>query len=171
MHDLTGRYAQMARAVARTVGLAGARAGGLPAEGDELHWTGPDGRTVRYLRRRLLPQPESIPAMRRYVVRPGDRLDLISASCWGDPLQYWRIADANGVMDPFVLCEVGRTLLIPAPEADITLSPEAYGTAAEPPTGRPAPSPAPGCRYGTPRSGDSGQDPSGDDIPDDEEVP
>jgi len=43
----------------------------------------------------------------------GDRLDLLAARYFGDPLQYWRIADANPAPSPDELLEPGRVLIIP----------------------------------------------------------
>ena len=52
------------------------------------------------------------PALRHRVVA-GDRLDLLAARYFGDPLQYWRIADANPAPSPDELLEPGRVLIIP----------------------------------------------------------
>jgi nucleoid-associated protein YgaU len=75
------------------------------------------GRSVRYLRRRLLPPPERFAVLEEHVVVDGDRLDLIAAAHLGDPEQFWRIADANGAMRPEDLtAEPGRRLRITLPE-------------------------------------------------------
>lgn len=58
----------------------------------------PDGRTVRYLRRRLLPEPATMATVFEYRVAEGDRLDLLANRFLGDPLAAWQIADANGVL-------------------------------------------------------------------------
>lgn len=73
----------------------------------------PDGTSVTYVRRRFLPQPSPGPHDRGAVVREGDRLDTIAARLLGDPLQFWRIADANNAMNPFDLIEPGAVLTIP----------------------------------------------------------
>jgi nucleoid-associated protein YgaU len=52
------------------------------------------------------------PALEHRVVA-GDRLDLLAARYFGDPLQFWRIADANPAASPDELLEPGRTLIIP----------------------------------------------------------
>jgi len=46
-------------------------------------------------------------------VEAGDRLDLLAARYFGDPFQYWRIADANPALSPDELLEPGRLLAIP----------------------------------------------------------
>jgi nucleoid-associated protein YgaU len=43
----------------------------------------------------------------------GDRIDLLAARYYGDPLQSWRIADANPTLDPHALIVPGRVLVIP----------------------------------------------------------
>ncbi|MBX9583803.1 MAG: LysM peptidoglycan-binding domain-containing protein [Gemmataceae bacterium] len=75
-----------------------------------------DGRTVVYLRRRLVPSPERFDTLREYVVVEGDRLDLIAARFVGDPEQFWRVCDANGAVRPGELEEVGRRLRLTLPE-------------------------------------------------------
>ena len=57
-----------------------------------------DGRTVRYLRRRLLPQPATMAIVFQYRVAEGDRLDNLANRFLGDALSAWQIADANGVL-------------------------------------------------------------------------
>jgi|HubBroStandDraft_4_1064222.scaffolds.fasta_scaffold2011429_1 hypothetical protein len=75
-----------------------------------------DGTPIPYLKRRLLPQSDSIDAMAVVTVTGGLRPDLLSARLQGDPLQFWRIADANDVMNPFELTALaGRQLRIPRP--------------------------------------------------------
>jgi hypothetical protein len=47
----------------------------------------------------------------------GERLDNITARYLGDPLQFWRVCDANGAMNPSELTAViGRRLRITMPE-------------------------------------------------------
>ncbi|MBT2367450.1 hypothetical protein J7E88_19605 [Streptomyces sp. ISL-10] len=76
---------------------------------------GEDGREVRYTKRRLLPPlaqdgDESAP----HTVSSGDRPDLLAQRYFGDPGQWWQIADANPVLDPAELTdEAGRTIRIP----------------------------------------------------------
>jgi hypothetical protein len=75
-----------------------------------------DGTPVKYLVRRVLPQPAIYRSLQTYVVVDGDRIDNLAARFLGDPLLYWMICDANGVVDPDSLTsasQVGRTILIP----------------------------------------------------------
>src|ERR1700722_7282640 len=57
-----------------------------------------DGRTVRYLRRRQVPDPASLSTVFQYRVVDGDRLDNLANRFLGDPGASWRIADANPVL-------------------------------------------------------------------------
>jgi hypothetical protein len=76
----------------------------------------PDGRTVSYLRRRVVPPPEQHALLREHVVRDGERLDQIAATYLGDPEQFWRVADANGAIAPEDLAgKAGRRLRITLP--------------------------------------------------------
>jgi hypothetical protein len=76
----------------------------------------PDGREVRYVRRRFLPQEDGGPLLARVKVKAEQRLDLIAARTLGDPEQFWRICDANDAMHPDEMTgEVGRWLAIRMP--------------------------------------------------------
>jgi hypothetical protein len=76
-----------------------------------------DGRTIVFLTRRFLPQPENFSLLQKYVVTEGDRLDNITARFLGDPEQFWRVCDANRAMRPEELTEtIGRELRITLPE-------------------------------------------------------
>lgn len=59
-----------------------------------------DGRRIVYLRRRFLPQPESLATVAHHKLSAGERIDHVAASAIGDPTAWWQLADANGVMDP-----------------------------------------------------------------------
>jgi hypothetical protein len=73
------------------------------------------GHTIVYLRRRFVPPADALTPVARAVFTEGDRLDLVSARTIGDPLQYWRICDANETMNPAELeAEPGRVLWISA---------------------------------------------------------
>jgi hypothetical protein len=83
--------------------------------GRSIH-TASDGTAVPYLKRRLLPQGESLDIMTIVTVSGGQRPDLLAARQLGDPLQFWRIADANNAMRPNELTDVPlRQLRIPRP--------------------------------------------------------
>ncbi|MBW3571854.1 MAG: hypothetical protein KY467_12185 [Gemmatimonadetes bacterium] len=80
-----------------------------------LH-TLPDGRQVAYVRRRLVPPAGSHALLAEVPVAQGDRMDLVTARALGDPLQFWRVADANDAMyPPDLVREPGRLLRIPLP--------------------------------------------------------
>jgi hypothetical protein len=77
----------------------------------------PDGTTIAYLRRRFVPPPENFALLQEHVVSARDRLDNLAARYLGDPLQYWRICDANRAMRPDELtATAGRRLRITLPE-------------------------------------------------------
>lgn len=84
----------------------------------------PDGaggrRTVRYLRRRRLPDPRDVRPLALHRVDAADRLDLVAARYLGDPLAAWQVADANVALDPDELTAPGTegdVLVIPFPQA------------------------------------------------------
>jgi hypothetical protein len=64
--------------------------------------TAPDGTEVPYLRRRLLPAPPGPEAdgLVTHTVSAGERPDLLGYRYYGNADQWWRIADANPVLDP-----------------------------------------------------------------------
>ena len=75
----------------------------------------PDGTEVRYAKRRLLP-PLDAQETQEHVVGAGERPDLLAQRFFGDPARWWRIADANPVLDPRELTdEAGRVVDIPEP--------------------------------------------------------
>ncbi|MFF7454605.1 hypothetical protein [Kitasatospora sp. NPDC008115] len=80
--------------------------------------TEPDGRQVPYLARRLLPRPDGPAPLAEHVVGTGDRLDLLAHHYLGSADQWWRIADANPVLDPRELTATpGRRIIIALPGA------------------------------------------------------
>lgn len=95
MFDPTSRYASLATATYETA----------------------DGRTFTYVTRRFLPAGPTLPLLAEVTVAQGDRLDLIAARTLGDPLQFWRICDANDAMDPDELTsQPGTPLRVPIPQ-------------------------------------------------------
>lgn len=92
----TSRYAQVERAIH------------VAADGTPLH----------YLRRRFIPQASG-PELGVHEVVEGDRPDTIAARHLGDPEQFWRLCDANGVMHPRDLtAEIGRAVRVTLPGVD-----------------------------------------------------
>jgi hypothetical protein len=75
------------------------------------------GRTIVYLRRRFVPPAERFALLQEHTVQEGDRLDNITAHYLGDPEQFWRLCDANGVLEPDQLTDtVGRKIRVTLPE-------------------------------------------------------
>ena len=60
----------------------------------------PDGRQIAFVRRRFLPSSDRLPLLAEVAVIPGERIDLLANRIYGDPLAFWRICDANDVIDP-----------------------------------------------------------------------
>ena len=76
-----------------------------------------DGKEIVHVKRRFVPAPERFSLLQEHLVVEGDRLDNITALYLGDPLQFWRICDANTAMNPPDLtAEIGRRLRITLPE-------------------------------------------------------
>jgi hypothetical protein len=76
----------------------------------------PDGRTVTWLKRRIVPSPANFGTQQTVTVREGDRIDRLAAQYLGDPLAYWRLCDANGALAPDDLTATpGAALSIPLP--------------------------------------------------------
>ena len=77
-------------------------------------------RTVRYLRRRRLLDPDLVPPVAHHRLDAADRLDLVAARYLGDPLGAWQVADVNRALDPDELTGPGAegdVLIIPYPQA------------------------------------------------------
>jgi hypothetical protein len=84
-----------------------------------LSYTAPNGQTITYLARRIVPEPgaPNYATVARHTVKQGDRLDLLAAKYLGDPLIFWLICDANGAIRPDQLLETpGRVLNITMPQ-------------------------------------------------------
>lgn len=76
-----------------------------------------EGRVIAYKRRRFVPLGASLALLVEVEVSQGDRLDLITARTLGDPEHFWRVCDANDVLDPAELTsEVGRRIRVPFPQ-------------------------------------------------------
>ena len=81
-----------------------------------LALVGPDGSSVPYLSQRFAPPGSSLPLMQHVTVGQADRLDWIATRALGDPLQAWRVSDANDVMNPpDLVSQPGRSLRVPQP--------------------------------------------------------
>jgi hypothetical protein len=103
-----GPNSRYARAVART-------------------WTAPDGEAIPYIGRRVIPDTDRYQELDRYRVRGSslsadgamtqvERIDQVGDGFYGDPLQYWRICDANCIERPAEACaDDGKLLIIPLP--------------------------------------------------------
>ncbi|RVU28514.1 hypothetical protein EOT10_01095 [Streptomyces antnestii] len=75
-----------------------------------------DGTEVRYTKRRLLPPlpDEGDDNTQTHTVSTSERPDLLGQRYFGDPGQWWQIADANPVLDPRELTdEAGSVIDIP----------------------------------------------------------
>jgi hypothetical protein len=79
-----------------------------------LSVTGSDGqpRTVAYKRRRFVPPSADMTVLVEHACVQGERLDNITARYVTDPTQFWRVCDANEVMRPDELEQVGRRIRI-----------------------------------------------------------
>jgi hypothetical protein len=76
-------------------------------------WTGPDGRSIAYVRRRFLPRQRDLAVVGEVTIAAGDRLDLIAQRTVGSATKYWLVCDANEAMNPASLTErPGETLTI-----------------------------------------------------------
>ena len=84
---------------------------------EDAQYTDGAGRVIAYKRRRFLPQGEALPLLVEVTVLQGERLDLVTYRTLGDPLQFWRVGDANNAMNPFDLVEPpGEKLRVPVPQ-------------------------------------------------------
>ena len=70
---------------------------------------------VRYLRRRFIPAAEGETTLLEHAVTQGERLDNITARYLGDPTQFWRVCDSNGILCPEELEQIGRVIKIALP--------------------------------------------------------
>jgi len=72
-------------------------------------------RVLVYKRRRFVPSSAGMTTLLEHTFVQGDRLDNITARYLGDPTQFWRVCDANGVLQPAELEEVGQVIRIALP--------------------------------------------------------
>ena len=76
-----------------------------------------NGETIAYVRRRFVPQPDQFNLLQEHKLTQGERLDNITNKYFGDPEQFWKICDANGVLHPDELTEtIGRRIRITLPK-------------------------------------------------------
>jgi hypothetical protein len=75
------------------------------------------GETVMHLRRRFIAPTDRFQTLEEHAVVEGERPDTLATRFLGDPEQWWRVADANGVLRPEELTDTpGRTVRITLPE-------------------------------------------------------
>jgi hypothetical protein len=87
---------------------------GIPVDA----WDPGGGRPpVPFLGRRLCPRQERFALLYEVRIAEGDRRDLLGDAHLGDAELWWRLADANAVVDPRDLTEpIGRRIRVTLPE-------------------------------------------------------
>ena len=72
------------------------------------------GELIKYKKRRFIPKnKEEQMVLLEFDIVSGDRVDLLSFKYLGDPEQYWRLCDMNGIIHPLDLTrEIGKTIKI-----------------------------------------------------------
>jgi len=81
-----------------------------------VHQRRPEDPAVAYVSRRFIPPRGALAIAAQPLIASGERPDSLAARYLGDPLLYWRIADANAVVDPNELTDtLGRRVDIPLP--------------------------------------------------------
>jgi hypothetical protein len=68
-------------------------------------------REIRYVKRRFIPPVDGATTLVEHTVTQGERLDNITARYLGDPTQFWRICDANNVLEPNELTDTVGTMI------------------------------------------------------------
>ncbi len=76
---------------------------------------GGDQRVIAYKRRRFIPPLAGFSTVIEHTVTQGERLDNITAAYLDDPTDFWRICEANLILHPAELEQVGQTILIAVP--------------------------------------------------------
>jgi len=98
MFDKTSRYYKLDIATMNVVD-----SDGLPRE-------------IRYVRRRFIPSSAGLTTLVEHTVVQGERLDNITTRYLGDPTQFWRVCDANDVLQPTELTDqIGNVITIALP--------------------------------------------------------
>jgi hypothetical protein len=69
--------------------------------------------TAIYVDRSGVQHPPAAPARQLYDLQDGERLDLIANMFFADPLQFWRLCDANDELRPEDLERPGERIRIP----------------------------------------------------------
>ena len=88
---------------------------------EDAEYTTESGRVVIFRRRRILPRIEDLQMRGSVQVIPNERIDHLAARTIGDPLQFWQLCDANGVMNPQELLEDKKGLVhVPQPQFKTT---------------------------------------------------
>ncbi len=73
-------------------------------------------RLIAYKRRRFIPPAAGQTTLVEHTVAQGERLDQVTARYLGDPTQFWRVCDANIVLQPIELETGGRVVKIALPQ-------------------------------------------------------
>lgn len=78
---------------------------------------GADKQGIVYVRRRFIAPPEQFDLLQEHTVAEGERPDHLAHQYLADAEQFWRICDANAVMNPHELTDtVGKKIRITLPE-------------------------------------------------------
>lgn len=70
---------------------------------------------VVYVKRRFIASPEHYDLLQEHTISQEERMDNIAAQYLGDPEQFWRICDANALLNPLDL-KTGEKLRITLPQ-------------------------------------------------------
>lgn len=73
-------------------------------------------RVIAYARRRFVPSAAGRTTLVEHRFAEGERLDTITARYFGDPTQFWQICDANDVLRPAELEQIGRPITVAMPD-------------------------------------------------------
>lgn len=89
------------------------------ANSETRTYVDPEGREIRFIARRFLPDGSRQPLLTEVGILQRDRLDLVANRTLGDPLAWWRVADANNALDPAELvAEPASRVRVAVPQAD-----------------------------------------------------